>query len=57
MNALEEEAEEAQGAYKKEKPQYKEVTANQSTFGKIDLTSQEDEEILMNSVVLKNAIA
>ena len=57
MNSLEVEAEETQGAYKKEKPQYKEVNTNQTAFGKIDLTSQEDEEILMNSVVLKNAIA
>ena len=57
LNSLEEEAEETQGAYKKEKPQYKEVNTNQTTFGKIDLTSQEDEEILINSVVLKNAIA
>ena len=57
MNSLEVEAEETKGANTKEQPQYKEVNTNQTTFGKIDLTSQEDEEILMNSVVLKNAIA
>lgn len=54
------EAEEEQpqtAAYKKEKPQYKTVRTNQSGFAMVDITSNGEDNILMNSVMLQNAIA
>lgn len=45
-------------AYKIEKPQYKTVKSNQNSFSMVDITaSEEDDDVLLNSVMLQKAIA
>lgn len=57
-NLQEEEETETAATYKKEKPQYKTAKSNSpAQLSNMDLTYDDDADVILNSVVLQNAIA